>query len=103
MESRWKGIDLDDSPRVQETIKCKTLDGLLLKYAPETTFFDFPSLDVEGAEVTILESIDFDRTNFGIIFVEADEHSAMKTMCLRKFLELNGYYFLLSTNAAIGL
>ena len=93
IESWWKGIDLDDNPRVQ-TIECDTLDGLLLKYAPETTFFDFLSLDVEGAEVAVLKSIDFDRTNFGIIFVEADVHNGIKNMESRQILEQNGYQFL---------
>jgi len=33
-------------------------------------FFDFYSLDVEGAEVSVLKSIDWNRTSFGIVFME---------------------------------
>lgn len=92
-EQWWKGIDLDTDPRV-ETIECDELNTLLKKYASETTYFDFLSLDVEGAEFAVLESIDFDRTQFGIILVEADEHNQMKNMAMRQFLEMKGYRFL---------
>ena len=89
----WKNIDLENDPRVQQ-IECDTLDNLLLKYAPEATYFDFLSLDVEGAEFSVLKSIDFDRTQFGIAFVEADEHNEMKNIAMREFLEMEGYRFL---------
>ena len=89
----WKGIDLDNDSRVQ-TIECNALDTLLLKYAPEITHFDFLSLDVEGAEYAVLESIDWDRTQFGIILVEADKHNAMKNMAIRQFLEMEEYRYL---------
>ena len=89
----WKNIDLENDPRVQQ-IECDTLDNLLLKYAPEATYFDFLSLDVEGAEFSVLKSIDYDRTQFGIVLVEADEHNEMKNIAMREFLEKEGYRFL---------
>ena len=92
-ERWWPGISLENDPRVQP-IECDTLDNLLLKYAPEATHFDFLSLDVEGAEFSVLKSIDFDRTQFGIAFVEADEHNEMKNIAMREFLEKEGYRFL---------
>jgi FkbM family methyltransferase len=91
-EQWWKGITLD-SPGVRE-IECNTLDNLLLKYAPYISVFDFLSLDVEGAELSVLESINYDRVQFGIVFVEADEHNQMKNFAMRKFLESKGYTFL---------
>ena len=84
---------MDNDSRVK-TIECSTLDTLLLKYAPEITHFDFLSLDVEGAEYAVLESIDWDRTQFGIILVEADEHNTMKNMAMRQFLEMEEYRYL---------
>ena len=92
-ERWWPGISLENDPRVQP-IECDTLDNLLLKYAPEATHFDFLSLDVEGAEFSVLKSIDFDRTQFGIVLVEADEHNEMKNIAMREFLEKEGYRFL---------
>ena len=82
-----------DSPGVNE-IECNTLDNLLLKYAPHTSVFDFFSLDVEGAELSVLESINYDRVQFGIVLVEADGHNQMKNDSVRKLLETWGYTFL---------
>jgi hypothetical protein len=70
------------------------LDNLLLKYAPHISVFDFLSLDVEGAELSVLESINYDRVQFGIVLVEADENNQMKNFAMRKFLESKGYTFL---------
>ena len=54
------------------------------------------TLDVEGAEYSVLQSINFDLVGFGIILVEADddENNPMKNMAARNLLESNGYLFL---------
>lgn len=88
----WGSISLND-PRVEE-IDCGPLDSLLKDHAPNTTFFDFFSLDVEGAELSALRSIDFDRVGFGVIFAEADKHSDAKNTAVRTLLERNGYIYL---------
>jgi len=46
-------------------------------------FFDFFSLDIEGAELGAVLAIDFDLVSFGVIFVEADEHNEMKNMAIK--------------------
>ncbi|KAL7543715.1 hypothetical protein ACHAXR_013534 [Thalassiosira sp. AJA248-18] len=91
-EHWWKGIALDD-PRVKE-IECDTMNNLLSKHTPTQTYWDFFSLDVEGAEFSVLQSVDFDRVGFGIIFVEANSHNPMKNLALLEFLESNGYSYL---------
>lgn len=58
--------------------------------------FDFFSLDVEGAELQVLRSIDFNKVSFGIIVLEADEHNERKNLVIRVFLESHGYTFLQS-------
>lgn len=90
---RWwgKNVSLDD-PRVQE-IDCDTLDGLLLKNAKNVKFFDFLSLDVEGAELAVLKSIDFDRVGFGIIFAETSDNM-QKNLAVRSLMESKGYFFI---------
>ena len=53
---------------------------------------DFLSVDVEGFELSILETIDFDYFKFGAICVE---HNFLPTAeALRKLLEENGYVVL---------
>ena len=91
-EMWWKGVTLD-SPNVRE-VECDTLDNLLLTYAPQATMFEFMSLDVEGAEMSVLESIDFTRVAFGIMLIEANEHNPLKNLAMTKFLETKGYSFI---------
>jgi hypothetical protein len=92
-EMWWKGVTLD-SPNVRE-VECDTLDNLLLTYAPQATMFEFMSLDAEGAEMSVLESIDFTRVAFGIILIEADGLNPLKNSAMAKFLETKGYSIML--------
>ena len=85
----WKDITLD-SPEVKE-INCAPLTDILAENHVETNYFDFFSLDVEGAEGQVLKSIDFDKLGFGIIFVEADKNDPAKDEELRSILKSNGY------------
>jgi hypothetical protein len=55
---------------------------------------DFFSLDVEGGELAVLQSINHDQVVFGIILVEADEHNLRKNTALRTYVERQGYTFL---------
>jgi len=64
----------------------------------DTYFFDFFSLDVEGAEWSVLQSVDWDRTIFGYIFVEADGHDKKKESNIISFLISKGYVYLGSMN-----
>ena len=91
-EKWWPGISLENDPRVQP-IECDTLDNLLLMNAPGTIYFDFLSIDVIGAELAALRSIDFDRTQFGIVVVAigADE---MKNLAMRQLMVTKGYSFI---------
>eukprot|EP00538_Stauroneis_constricta_P001070 CAMPEP_0119545744 /NCGR_PEP_ID=MMETSP1352-20130426/413_1 /TAXON_ID=265584 /ORGANISM="Stauroneis constricta, Strain CCMP1120" /LENGTH=291 /DNA_ID=CAMNT_0007590339 /DNA_START=70 /DNA_END=945 /DNA_ORIENTATION=+ len=72
-------------------VKCRTLSNILLDVVGEKAFFDFYSLDIEGAEFSALESLDFDRYEFGIIFAEADASNQKKNMALRTLVESKGY------------
>ena len=53
-------------------------------------FADFLSLDVEGAELQVLESLDFRRSAFGIVLVEADTGNGSKNEGVRRVLVENG-------------
>ena len=86
----WNNIELEKVP----TIECSPLKKILSHYAGNTTYYDFFSLDIEGAEFDALQSLDYSEVGFGIIFVEADEHNLRKNNALRTFLGDKGYAFL---------
>ena len=58
----------DDSNAKQ--VMCRTLDEMLVKYANGRTYVDLWSLDVEGYEMTILNSINWSKLNFNAILIE---------------------------------
>jgi FkbM family methyltransferase len=86
----WKHVSLADT----KPIRCTPLRQLFREYTPNIHWFDFLSLDVEGAERDVLESIDFTTTAFGVILVEADRHARRKNVAVRMLLERQGYVFL---------
>lgn len=47
-----------------------------------------------GGEYEVLQSVDFDRVQFGIIFTQSDRLNQPKNLAVRSFLEINGYVFL---------
>ena len=72
--------------------KAKTLNSILLESeAPKV--IDFFSLDVEGAEFSVLNGINFDEFNFKYILIETDEFERLK-----KFLEDKKYQFVKKFN-----
>ena len=66
---------------------------MLFEAVGENYFFGFFSLDIEGAELGAVMSIDFDLVSFGVIFVEADKHNDTKNMDVKLHLAKNGYAF----------
>ena len=62
----WKGVKLEHTQEVE----CKPLDEIFTETVGDHFYFDFFSLDIEGAEVEALRSIDFNKHRFGVIFVE---------------------------------
>merc|ERR1711935_459260 len=57
-------------------------------------FFDFFSLDVEGSEWAVLQSIDWSTTAFGVIVLEADENFLGRNEVIVSFLRSKGYLHL---------
>ena len=90
-EKWWKGVTLD-SDQVT-AIECIPMKEVLEQSGYQ--YFDFYSLDVEGAEYEVLQSVDFDRFGFGIMMVEADKHNPIKNLALRMFIQSKGYTFLM--------
>jgi FkbM family methyltransferase len=81
---------------VVEHIKVETITfaDLMGRY-PGITYIDFMSLDVEGAEMSILGSIDFRTYRFGLIAVESIDESPGEGERLKNFMGERGYGVLL--------
>jgi hypothetical protein len=102
----WPEIKSPDKlPKIQCRPLQDILDGIVSKGTSPTTtstsrsssaqiYFDFFSLDVEGAELDVLESIDWNRTAFGIVFLEADGSNQQKENSILSLMKRNGYQFL---------
>jgi FkbM family methyltransferase len=94
---KWEMADSHEGWIVQEggrperiTVKAMTFPELMGAY-PGIRTIDFLSLDVEGAELSILKTIDFDYYNFGLITVECVEEKNGEGETLRSFMAANGY------------
>jgi hypothetical protein len=86
----WKGATIDQTTPME----CMPLRDILDKHVPNQRYFDFFSLDIEGAEFLALQSLDFDRVGFGIVLVEADQHNELKNLAVRALMESKGYLFM---------
>lgn len=82
-------------------IKLTTIKGILEKYF-DNEFPDFLSIDVEGMDLQILQSIDFEKSFPKVICVEAAEYSPIGAGARRNelidFLISKGYYEYANTN-----
>ena len=82
-------------------IKLVTLASILEKHF-ENRFPDFMSIDVEGMDFQILQSIDFEKSFPKVICVEAAEYSPVGAGARRAelidFLVSKGYYEYANTN-----
>ena len=88
----WAGKTIDQA----QPIECRPLGDFL-----DQPFYDFLSLDIEGAELMALQSLDFTKVAFGVILVEADTHNPRKNTAMRTLLTRNGYQYVdqLGSNA----
>lgn len=72
-------------------VKTKTLTEILnMSNAPN--YIDYLSIDVEGAEVKVLNGTDFNRYKFGMIHIEHNWQPYRNE--IRQILENNGYLYL---------
>jgi FkbM family methyltransferase len=87
----WKDIAVDLKDTIP--IQCEPLRDILAKHSADISYFDIFSLDVEGAELEVLQSIDFTMAGFGVVLVEADQHNVTKNKAVRTLLRQNGYIY----------
>ena len=74
-------------------IKTLTFDTLMEKY--DSKYIDFMSIDVEGSEIEILKTINFDKYKFGLITIENNQ-SGKDEEQLIPFMKSKGYKTLLN-------
>jgi hypothetical protein len=103
-EKWWKNIEFD-SPKVKP-IQCMPLTNIIQENmaglavtadaaAPTgKILIDFFSLDVEGGELEVLQSVDFNTIEFGMIVVEQDDHNPKKDLEVVNMLVKEGYIYL---------
>ena len=63
-------------------VECKRLDNLLKKY--NVNEIDYLSIDTEGAEYEILQSLDFDKLNIRLMSVERNKDSQVRNLLVSK-------------------
>jgi hypothetical protein len=59
----------------------------VMKNYPDRTYIDFISIDVEGSELNVLQSIDFDKYEFGMLAIENNFTDDR----LENFMQSKGY------------
>lgn len=88
----WWGVDA--SIENAHKISCVPLRDIFFNISGDFFYADFLSLDVEGSELTVLESIDFTKAAFGVVLIEADGHNLTKNVAVRDFMVTRHYIFL---------
>jgi FkbM family methyltransferase len=73
------------------TVKAACAPLQLMLDATGLLDIDLFSLDVEGAELAVLETIDWESTNIHVILVEMDSSNATKNQAVRDLLALRGF------------
>jgi FkbM family methyltransferase len=71
-------------------VKTLTFDDLMRNY-PNIRHIDFMSIDVEGAEFSIIKAIDFKKFDFGLITVENNEEIKGDGEKLKNYMHEQGY------------
>jgi len=89
----WNNVTIDEL----QQIRCTTMRKILADNVGDNFFFDFYSLDVEGAELMVLNSIDFSKVGFGVLFLESLWNSKETNAEIIKLMRINGYDLHFST------
>ena len=80
-------------------VKSITFDAAMSNYKSE--YIDFMSIDVEGSELEILKTINFNKYKFGLIAVENNQTRQKGDEQLRPFMKSRGYKVLLNVGVDI--
>ncbi|MEX0964233.1 MAG: FkbM family methyltransferase [Pseudohongiellaceae bacterium] len=81
-----KGLQKQGLEIEQTLVRTMTFDDVM-KNHPTVSHIDFLSIDVEGGELEVLQSIDFERFRFGLITIENNPGTGV----LRDYMTKQGY------------
>jgi FkbM family methyltransferase len=95
IEYRYRKRGLEFKGLNEIEVAACTIDEMLAQYGPKNGEIDFLSLDVEGGEIGLLESIDFHQHGIRIIVVEFDKTDEGKM--LQVLLKKGNYRFVRQT------
>jgi hypothetical protein len=79
----------DQMPKGTIEITCLPLASVLQMFG--LTYIDFFSPDVEGAELKVLQTLDFSAVHINVIVVEQDGHNPEKDEAVRALLLANNF------------
>ena len=86
----WPGMTLADTTPVE----CTHLQNIVDQTLGESSFIDFMTLDIEGAELSALQGLDFSKVGFGVIVIERQAHGSYgegMDQAIEKLLKKAGY------------
>ncbi len=93
-EENVKQWDGQGDAKVIKTLKLKTstINAILNEHYPYNKHFDLLSIDIEGLDLKILRTLDFNQYHFNFIIVEdPTEISELTTGEINRFLAAKGY------------
>ena len=85
---QWYGSE-DAIPEGATVTSCLPLQSILRHF--NITHIDFFSLDVEGAELEVLKTLDLSAVHINVIVVEQDSTNPGKDEAVRQLLSANGF------------
>ncbi len=85
---QWYGSE-DAIPEGATVTSCLPLQSILRHF--NMTHIDFFSLDVEGAELEVLKTLDLSAVHISVIVVEQDGTNPEKDEAVRQMLTANGF------------
>ena len=86
-QRRWYGTDI--MPEDAEVVPCVSLGSILRSFGLSRV--DFFSLDVEGAELEVLRTLDLSALQFNVIAIEQDGQNPTKDEAVRDYLLADNY------------
>ena len=84
-------IDRWHSGSTTRKVKTNTLSRIFQER--QIRYIDFFSLDVEGGELDVLQTIDWGNVSIYLICIELDKHNPAKNEQCRQILRANGFVF----------
>ena len=99
-ETFWPGITLFNTIEIMCTPIQRIIDQALGKN--QKHYFDFATIDIEGAELNSLLGIDWSRTKFGILIVEKSK-SGESNQQMHDLLRVKGYTLMENDEGECGI